>query len=278
MARKAKEGLEYYPHDVDMYSDDKVKLLRARLGIKGYAVYTLLLAKIYRTNGYWMPWGEDEALLFSNDVGGECQHSFVNDVVHESVKRGLFDADIFDKFKILTSKGIQERYSLVVNLSKLKRPDIDAKIDCRNISKLRKIIPSGFFDKSSEENAKTSEEIDKNPEESTQRKGKERKEKEIENFAPQHSSFLEKLFRPEQKLDIENIEFLLRRFGIKQEWAKQFNAYLHTNGKEHLQYTDWRSHFANWLKVQKPEFFTPIGTIGFNAVPIKKPKGTLGQN
>ena len=61
MARKAKEGLEYYPHDVDMYSDDKVKLLRARLGIKGYAVYTLLLAKIYRTNGYWMPWGEDEA-------------------------------------------------------------------------------------------------------------------------------------------------------------------------------------------------------------------------
>ena len=52
MARKAKEGLEYYPHDVDMYSDDKVKLLRARLGIKGYAVYTLLLAKIYRTNGF----------------------------------------------------------------------------------------------------------------------------------------------------------------------------------------------------------------------------------
>ena len=118
----------------------------------------------------------------------------------------------------------------------------------------------------------------KNPEESTQRKGKERKGKEIENFAPQHSTFLEKLFRPEQKRDIENIEFLLRRFGIKQEWAKQFNAYLHTNAKEHLQYTEWRSHFANWLKVQKPEFFTPIGAIGFNAVPIKKPKGTLGQN
>ena len=278
MARKAKEGLEYYPHDVDMYSDDKVKLLRARLGIKGYAVYTLLLAKIYRTNGYWMPWGEDEALLFAEDVGGECQHSFVNDVVHESVKRGLFDADIFDKFKILTSKGIQDRYSLVVGLSKLKRPDIDAKIDCRNISKLRKIIPSVFIGKSSEEIAKTSEEIANNPEESTQRKGKEMKGKEIENFAPQHSTFLEKLFRPEQKRDIENIEFLLRRFGIKQEWAKQFNAYLHTNAKEHLQYTEWRSHFANWLKVQKPEFFTPIGAIGFNAVPIKKPKGTLGQN
>lgn len=261
MARKAKEGLEYYPHDVDMYSDDKVKLLRARLGIKGYAVYTLLLAKIYRTNGYWMPWGEDEALLFAEDVGGECQHSFVNDVVHESVKRGLFDADIFDKFKILTSKGIQDRYSLVVGLSKLKRPDIDAKIDCRNISKLRKIIPSVFIGKSSEEIAKTSEEIANNPEESTQRKGKERKGKEIENFAPQHSTFLEKLFRPEQELDRENIETFIRNKGLKQEWAKQFNAYLHTNGKEHLQYTEWRSHFANWLKAQKPEFFTAASTL-----------------
>ena len=278
MARKAKEGLEYYPHDVDMYSDDKVKLLRARLGIKGYAVYTLLLAKIYRTNGYWMPWGEDEALLFAEDVGGECQHSFVNDVVHESVKRGLFDADIFDKFKILTSKGIQDRYSLVVGLSKLKRPDIDAKIDCRNISKLRKIIPSVFIGKSSEEIAKTSEEIANNPEESTQRKGKERKGKEIENFAPQHSTFLEKLFRPEQELDRENIETFIRNKGLKQEWAKQFNAYLHTNGKEHLQYTEWRSHFANWLKAQKPEFFIPAGATALNAVPVKKPKGTLGQN
>ena len=193
--------------------------------------------------------------------GGECQHSFVSDVVHESVKRGLFDADIFDKFKILTSKGIQDRYSLVVGLSKLKRPDIDAKIDCRNISKLRKIIPSVFIGKSSEEIAKTSEEIANNPEESTQRKGKERKGKEIENFAPQHSTFLEKLFRPEQELDRENIETFIRNKGLKQEWAKQFNAYLHTNGKEHLQYTEWRSHFANWLKAQKPEFFTAASTL-----------------
>jgi hypothetical protein len=109
MAHAGKIGLDYFPFDVDFYNDEKIEFLSARFGLKGEAIVIRLLCKIYR-NGYYLKWGEDEALLFAKRVGDGCQHTFVNDVVYELVKRGFLNENIFNRFGVLTSKGIQSRF------------------------------------------------------------------------------------------------------------------------------------------------------------------------
>lgn len=109
MARPNKIGLDYFPFDVDFFEDEKIQFINARFGIKGEAIVIRIFARIYR-NGYYLRFGEDEQLLFAKGVGDVSLHSCVNDVVQESVKRGLFDKGIFNKFTVLTSKGIQARY------------------------------------------------------------------------------------------------------------------------------------------------------------------------
>ncbi len=104
-----KTGIDYFPLDIDFFQDEKVQFVSARFGTRGEAITVRLLCKIYR-NGYYAKWDEDTALLFAKGVGDGCSDSCVNDVVHELVKRGFFDRSIFDRFGILTSRGIQKRY------------------------------------------------------------------------------------------------------------------------------------------------------------------------
>ena len=47
MARPQKEGMDYYPHDIDAANDEKIEALRAIYGNNGYAFYFILLERIY---------------------------------------------------------------------------------------------------------------------------------------------------------------------------------------------------------------------------------------
>lgn len=108
LARPQKEGLDYFPLDTDMdLKDDKVQLVEAKYGITGFGVLVKLLMKIYG-EGYYYQWGENEGLLFSKRVNVGI--NTVNDVVNDLVKWGMFDADIFKKYGVLTSNGIQKRF------------------------------------------------------------------------------------------------------------------------------------------------------------------------
>jgi hypothetical protein len=108
LARPQKEGLDYFPLDTDMdLKDDKIQLVEAKYGITGFGVLIKLLMKIY-SEGYYYQWGENEGLLFSKRVNVEI--NTVNDIVTDLVKWGMFDADIFKKYSVLTSNGIQKRF------------------------------------------------------------------------------------------------------------------------------------------------------------------------
>jgi hypothetical protein len=109
MARPVKQGLEYFSFDVDFFNDEKVEFVSARFGIKGELISIRLLCKIYRI-GYYTEWNEDESTLLAKRAGDSITPSLVSDVVNELVKRGFFDESIFNRFSILTSKGIQKRY------------------------------------------------------------------------------------------------------------------------------------------------------------------------
>ena len=109
MARPNKIGLDYFPFDVGYFEDDKIQLIEAEFGVKGGYIAVRLLCKIYR-EGYFYQWGGDECLLFAKNAGAEFVPNTVDEVVKGLVRRCFFDKGCFDRFGILTSKGIQKRY------------------------------------------------------------------------------------------------------------------------------------------------------------------------
>lgn len=110
MARPLKEGLDYFPLDVDFFEDDKIKLISVEFGVKAELVTIRLLSKIYK-EGYFYKWGQDECLLFSKSIGiSDCPVKYIQEVVKGLVRRCFFDKGCFDQFSVLTSSAIQRRY------------------------------------------------------------------------------------------------------------------------------------------------------------------------
>ena len=112
MARPKKQGLDYFPFDVDFFEDDKVELIEAEFGYKSIVIIVKLLCKIYK-NGYFYNWGDDECLLLAKQLGAGFVPKFVDEVVAGLVRRSFFDKTVFDSFRVLTSRGIQRRYIAV---------------------------------------------------------------------------------------------------------------------------------------------------------------------
>ncbi|MGG7215310.1 Lin1244/Lin1753 domain-containing protein [Clostridium nigeriense] len=107
MARPQKNGLDYFPLDVDIDQDDKIALIEAQHGVIGFAIVIKLLMKIYK-NSYFYEWTEKEQLLFSKRINVDINS--INVVINDCIKWGLFDSNLLKTKEILTSKGVQARY------------------------------------------------------------------------------------------------------------------------------------------------------------------------
>ena len=105
----ANTGIEFYPMNVDFFDDDKIALIEGEFGVKGSVIAIRLLCKIYR-EGYYYQWGNDECLLFARKSGADIVPNTVQEVVNGLVRRSFFDKRVFDQFRVLTSRGIQQRY------------------------------------------------------------------------------------------------------------------------------------------------------------------------
>lgn len=116
MARPNRQGCDYFPLDVHL--DDKFKFIEIKYGLEGFALLIKLMQKIY-SYGYWYKWTEDEALLFADETRSNFET--VNNVVNESIKRGIFDDKLYQSYNILTSTGIQKRYKEIVR----RRKDVE---------------------------------------------------------------------------------------------------------------------------------------------------------
>ncbi len=98
-------GIPYFPLDVHL--DDKFELIEADFGLTGFGVVVKLYQKIYSI-GYYVEWDEDVALLFARKIGAGC--NVVSEIVSAAIRRGIFNQELYDKYSILTSEGIQKRY------------------------------------------------------------------------------------------------------------------------------------------------------------------------
>lgn len=110
MARPNKAGLDYF--ELDCHLDEKVRLIQAEFGLKGFAVVVKLYQKIYSEFGYYCEWNADSLLLFAseNGVSGRGEKNLISEIISACIKRNIFSEELYREFGILTSKGIQKRY------------------------------------------------------------------------------------------------------------------------------------------------------------------------
>lgn len=120
MARPKKTGLDYFPLDVDFFSDKKIKILKARYGTDGITIYMYLLCEIYKTNGYYLPWDEDYKYIIAGDLN--LTDGLIEQVLKFLVERSLFDSKLFYSDTILTSPAIQRRFQSAVKERAKKTP------------------------------------------------------------------------------------------------------------------------------------------------------------
>lgn len=120
MARPLKEGIDYF--SLDCYMDDKIKMIQAEFGLKGFAIVVKLWQLIYREHGYYCEWDNDRELLFKSEEGLESGSNLVKQVIDVCIKRDIFSKELFEKYHILTSRGVQKRYLAVT--AKRKKAEV----------------------------------------------------------------------------------------------------------------------------------------------------------
>ena len=119
LARPKKNGLSYFPLDVDFLEDNKIKILKARYGPDGIVLYIYLLCEIYK-QGYFIKLDDDFEYIISEDL--KMDQAKVKQVLNFLLSRSLFDNTLFQSDKVLTSAGIQKRFQLAVKERARKTP------------------------------------------------------------------------------------------------------------------------------------------------------------
>ena len=167
----ASAGIPYFPLECQL--NEKIQLLEAEYGLKGFAVVVKLYQRIYGSHGYYCEWTTDVELLFSMQLGEG--RNFVSEIVQRAIERDIFSKPLYDKYQILTSEGIQRRYFEAV--SRRKKVEVEeayllvpaikvpANVDilCKNVDISSK--NANIFEQRKEEERKEKE-----------RRGEERKE------------------------------------------------------------------------------------------------------
>lgn len=110
MGRNRKQGLEFFPFDVDFFTDIKVRKLIKYQGGKAVTVYLSLLCIIYK-EGYYMGWDKELPFIISEQTGFD--EAYIQQVIECCLKLGLVDEKLYKSDHIVTSRGIQQRYQRI---------------------------------------------------------------------------------------------------------------------------------------------------------------------
>ena len=110
MARPMKKGLDYFPFDVDFFSDRKIRRLQASFGNDGVAVYICLLCEIYN-NGYYIEYDEELAEDISAQLN--IKYTLTTQILNYLFSRSLLlliECKLAVPVKVITAESVQRRY------------------------------------------------------------------------------------------------------------------------------------------------------------------------
>lgn len=260
MSRPNKTGLSYFPMDVDLFQDIRIrKLIKYQSG-KAITVYALLLCLIYQ-RGYYMRWDEELPFIISEQTGFE--EAYILEVIRSCMTLGLFSKKLYDDEQIITSKGIQERYLYICKLLK-RRVSITEYL---LIDEEKKLVTSQETGVISGKTPVISEETALNSVKMQQKKRKEKEIKEIylsrdkEKFLPPEvvdktlSECYDELSCDRSWIEIVTMntrnsghkDFTIDMFGM---YLKRFFEKLQNEGEVRKSPKDAKSHFSRWLNIE----------------------------
>ncbi|TFJ91515.1 Lin1244/Lin1753 domain-containing protein [Lentibacillus salicampi] len=248
MVRPKKQGVDYFP--LDVYLDDKFKFLEIKFGLTGLAIGIKLLQRVY-AQGYWCSWVEDEQLLFSNEANIDL--NTLQEIVSECLKRDLFNEELYNKYKILTSRGIQKRYREIVR----RRKDVEVIEEY--------LLIDGIFGVNDDNNQSSGSHNDN---ESTQSKVKESKGNEINNDTYKDTEDADSANRSQEIVQEE-----IYKDSLKEGWIpKQTHATLLAFSEDYYQMSHW---FGIILRAKKEaeeehQVFLPVEEIDYELNNIVK--------
>ncbi|MFN6672906.1 Lin1244/Lin1753 domain-containing protein [Enterococcus gallinarum] len=120
MARPKKNGLDYFPLDVDIFEDEKIEAIAGEFGTKGELAVIKLLCAIYK-RGYFILWDDlTQATLLKRLPGSSKE--MINQIVNRLVSWGFFNEELFNSVRVLTSENIQATYLEATKRRKLPKP------------------------------------------------------------------------------------------------------------------------------------------------------------
>lgn len=130
--RPTKQGIDYFPMDVGFFTDVKIRKISRACGSQSTSILICLLCNIYKDEGYYILWDEDLPFVIADTVG--VSEGAVKEVLIKSLQVGFFDQELYEKYKILTSSGIQKRFLLATYQRKETTIIPEYLINCANNS------------------------------------------------------------------------------------------------------------------------------------------------
>ncbi len=128
MARPKKSGLDYFPFDVDFWSDKKIRVLKNKFGGDAVNLYNYLLCAIYADKGYYLQCDEEFIELAATDLA--MSENETRQILNYLVTRSLFfDDKLYHSVKVLTAKSVQRRYQSAKCAGSKSAASIAAEVD-----------------------------------------------------------------------------------------------------------------------------------------------------
>lgn len=231
MARTSKIGLEYFPMDVDIFSDLKIRKLIKFQGGKAISIYALLLCNIYK-NGYYIEWDKELPFICSELTGFD--EAYVSEVVKTCLSLGLFSKELFDAERVLTSKGIQERYSRI----------------CTQCRRVGKITNYSLFEPQKVQESKQRRKATTNVQPKKETDNAQDTLQRYEPYSLTLDQEIERLKADEVWLDGLQVLHSMK-VDLLRNSLDDFRVQCMADGKErgHLSLSDAKQHFNSWLRI-----------------------------
>lgn len=280
MARKFELNLRYFSHDTDMAHDRNIRKLTNKFGCAGYGIFCRLLECIYN-DGHFIKYSDDFVFDVLDSLNMENEESnFVVQVIEYAVDCGLFDKQLYETEKILTSHGIQERYffakeaSIRYSLDKRNTPEypyllVDLKElfgkqnelsgnnnDCLQNNPTNKIIINNKTKNNDDD--KPSSQIEKTKKTKPKKEKPELTEQEVD-FNSRLKERFPRIARMDKPLTLDGFNELSAKYGSDLVVYVMENL---NNYKKITNYVDAKHTLSNWCKSEFERY-------GFNRQNIK---------
>lgn len=163
--RKRKNNAEYFSHDSGMRNDEKVKVLRSKFGVDGYAFWNMFLEVLCDRDNFKFERTDISIMILSGDTGFD--ESSISEMLDYLIKLEMLQCEE----SLIYSQNMMERFEPLLSKRTKMREVYQTRID------KQKAISEAEINNSEAEKAIPENSCDSLPSEIPQRKGKERKGK-----------------------------------------------------------------------------------------------------